>query len=235
MSDVRPNLRLMTIAAHVTGRFQLPIRKELDEYRKRGAEFNPNVFQLAVEGAMFPLKKRIMDFLARHPETYGFKYYAEANREKHREQYVKQIVALLKGVPVTKEMDQADPRTIVSYVTSLFSHDQGLCIRLSVHFILYGDTLRLLGTQKHASLYDRCVKFKDYGCFCMTELGHGSNVSGVETIATYDHARKEFVVHSPSGTAAWAPTSPFMASTWSSRPPRWPPASGATCSRCGGS
>ena len=39
------------------------------------------------------------------------------------------------------------------------------------------------------------------GCFAMSELGHGSNVPDVETVARYDAERGEFVVHTPSETA----------------------------------
>lgn len=40
------------------------------------------------------------------------------------------------------------------------------------------------------------------GCFGMTELGHGSNVAGVETTASFDSASDEFVVHTPTLTAS---------------------------------
>ena len=35
----------------------------------------------------------------------------------------------------------------------------------------------------------------------MTELGHGSNVKGIETIAEYDHENDEFIINSPTKTA----------------------------------
>lgn len=40
------------------------------------------------------------------------------------------------------------------------------------------------------------------GCYAQTELGHGSNVRGLETLAIWDPSDKTFVIHSPTLTAS---------------------------------
>jgi acyl-CoA oxidase len=39
------------------------------------------------------------------------------------------------------------------------------------------------------------------GCFCLTELGHGSDVSKLETTAHFDEVTNEFIIHSPTETS----------------------------------
>ena len=41
------------------------------------------------------------------------------------------------------------------------------------------------------------IELKLPGCFAMTETGHGSNVRGLITTATYDQATKNITIHSP--------------------------------------
>ncbi|KAK6157947.1 hypothetical protein DH2020_005261 [Rehmannia glutinosa] len=49
-------------------------------------------------------------------------------------------------------------------------------------------------------------KMQIIGCYAQTELGHGSNVQGLETTATFDPHTDEFVIHSPTLTSSkWWP------------------------------
>jgi len=44
------------------------------------------------------------------------------------------------------------------------------------------------------------------GCYAQTEMGHGSNVRGLETLATFDKETDEFIMHSPTLTSTkWWP------------------------------
>jgi len=62
-------------------------------------------------------------------------------------------------------------------------------------------TITNLGTDIHDDWRKRCEDGTDIGCFALTELGHGSNVRGILTTATYDRKQKEFILNTPSNKA----------------------------------
>jgi len=39
---------------------------------------------------------------------------------------------------------------------------------------------------------------ENMGCFCFTELGYGNNAPKMETTATFDKAKDEFVINCPT-------------------------------------
>lgn len=85
---------------------------------------------------------------------------------------------------------------------TLSYHDFSMVIKFGVQFGLWGMSVFFLGTDKHHQKYLKDIgSLKLPGCFAMTETGHGSNVRGLETTATYDHNKKIFTIHTPNPDA----------------------------------
>ncbi|KAL4351354.1 hypothetical protein GQ457_06G037570 [Hibiscus cannabinus] len=60
--------------------------------------------------------------------------------------------------------------------------------------------------EQKAKWLPMAYKVQILGCYAQTELGHGSNVRGLETTATFDPQTDEFVLHSPTLTSSkWWP------------------------------
>lgn len=77
-------------------------------------------------------------------------------------------------------------------------HDLSLLVKYGVQFGLFAGSVFLLGTRSHHERFLAAAgSLALPGCFAMTETAHGSNVRDIETIASYDAARREFVVHTP--------------------------------------
>lgn len=64
-------------------------------------------------------------------------------------------------------------------------------------------TLRDQGTpEQHELFLKKAENYEIIGCYAQTELGHGSNVRGLETTATWNSGDKTFTLHSPHLTAS---------------------------------
>ena len=76
--------------------------------------------------------------------------------------------------------------------------DGSLTIKFGVQFGLFGGSIQKLGTKKHHDHYlERTGEAKLLGCFAMTETGHGSNVRGIKTTATYDRLTDSIIIDTP--------------------------------------
>jgi acyl-CoA oxidase len=105
------------------------------------------------------------------------------------------------GYPVEYGGQGSPGRSVTAFET-LAMGDLSLLVKCGVQFGLFGGAILHLGTERHLERYLRDVAAFDLpGCFAMTETGHGSNVQALETTATYDSAREEFVVHTPHDDA----------------------------------
>ncbi len=85
---------------------------------------------------------------------------------------------------------------------AIFEHllftDGSLAVKFGVQFGLFGGSIQNLGTRRHHDQYLKATgKAALLGCFAMTETGHGSNVRGIKTTATYVHQSRSLVIHTP--------------------------------------
>ncbi|MCJ1308408.1 fatty-acyl coenzyme A oxidase [Agyrium rufum] len=72
-----------------------------------------------------------------------------------------------------------------------------------LHASMFLITLRDQGTpEQHELFLKKAENYEIIGCYAQTELGHGSNVRGLEMTATWNPEDKTFIIHSPHLTAS---------------------------------
>ncbi|KAE9607434.1 hypothetical protein Lal_00026774 [Lupinus albus] len=76
-----------------------------------------------------------------------------------------------------------------------------------LHWGMFVPAIKGQGTEEQQQKWlPLAHKMQIIGCYAQTELGHGSNVQGLETTATFDPKTDEFVIHSPTLTSSkWWP------------------------------
>lgn len=157
----------------------------------------------------------IMTSMEREPAFNQDDFY-DLTKEQLREQSMRRVTVLndaLAAIPPTSADNDnggtGNHHDIVAAarfaLTGIF--DPGTGTRMSVHFVLFYNTLLGNGTPQQIAYWNKkgakTLK-KFYGCFAMTELGHGSNVAGLETTATFDEKRDQFVINTPHlGATKW--------------------------------
>ncbi|MEJ7602450.1 MAG: acyl-CoA dehydrogenase [Kofleriaceae bacterium] len=97
--------------------------------------------------------------------------------------------------------DGTDQRPFMTSFEELATSDLSLLVKWGVQIGLYGGAIFALGTARHHARLAAVARCEELGCFAMSEVGHGSNVADLETTATYDHATRELVIHTPAESA----------------------------------
>ncbi|KAJ7539350.1 hypothetical protein O6H91_11G088400 [Diphasiastrum complanatum] len=154
-------------------------------------------------GEYSALRDKIVQFFLERPSLLTP---VEIAKDEHRELTMRQVLAVVRecGIRPLQYLLQ-EPGKYFAVTEAVGLVDLSLGIKLGVQFSLWGGSVMNLGTKKHHDKYFAGIDNVDYpGCFAMTELHHGSNVQGIETTATFDKAKDEFVVNTPNdGATKW--------------------------------
>ncbi|URE08857.1 acyl-coenzyme A oxidase [Musa troglodytarum] len=170
------------------------LRRVLDGHDIEGRDW---LFRLMEESSLFcPRRRGDRTFVA--PDY-------NQSMEQQREVTMRRIEYLLAHGVFEGWLTGSGPEALMrkfAFFECIGTYDHSLAIKLGVHFFLWGGAIQIFGTKHH---HDKWLKagenFQVMGCFAMTELGHGSNVRGLETIATYDANAGEFVINTPCESA----------------------------------
>ncbi|SHF53784.1 Acyl-coenzyme A oxidase [Arenibacter palladensis] len=125
------------------------------------------------------------------------------NKEEFREKVLTQVQYLAEaGYGAMAYPDAYGGTGNMSLYATIFENlmyvDGSLTVKFGVQFGLFGGSIQKLGTKKHHDRYLTAVgKAELLGCFAMTETGHGSNVRGIKTTATYNKEQDNITIHTP--------------------------------------
>ncbi|KAL5556350.1 hypothetical protein UlMin_038586 [Ulmus minor] len=149
------------------------------------------------------IQERVFQFFSSRPEL---QTPIEISKDDHRELCMRQLVALVKeaGIRPLRYVVE-DPAKYFAITEAAGSIDMSLGIKFGVQYSLWGGSVVNLGTQKHKDKYFDGIDNMEFpGCFAMTELHHGSNVQGLQTMATFDPITDEFIIDTPNdGAIKW--------------------------------
>ncbi|XP_051114816.1 acyl-coenzyme A oxidase 2, peroxisomal [Andrographis paniculata] len=130
----------------------------------------------------------------------------EISKDEHRELCMRQMMGIVReaGIRPFRYVVE-EPAKYFAIIEAVGSIDMSLGIKMGVQYSLWGGSVLNLGTKKHRDKYFERIDNLEYpGCFAMTELHHGSNVQGIQTVAKFDPITDEFIIDTPNdGAIKW--------------------------------
>ncbi len=178
-------------------------RKTITQLSATERTFNIDTLAQILDGSEAEIIKKVKTVISDKEFAYVYTDNLSDYREKVL-QWCKHLAAQGYGaMAYPKEYGgQGNMSQYFTIMETLSYHDLSLVIKFGVQFGLFGMSIYFLGTEKHHQKYLKSIGTLELpGCFAMTETGHGSNVRGIETTATYDHKTRSFDIHTPNELA----------------------------------
>ena len=166
-------------------------------------EFDPEAMKRLLDGGHTELRDEVRTLLAGDEFEYAYGLPLDDQRRQVMD-WLEILVDHGYGEKCFPEPDDGhrDLGEFLAIFETLGIFDLSLLVKFGVQFGLFGGSIQFLGTQRHHDEYlDRIASLDLQGCYAMTEMGRGSNVRDLETVARYDEDTDEFVIHTPTETA----------------------------------
>ena len=193
--------RIQVIQSHLLGHLDFPKDSSLDQYRLRGPQFPIKSFHDFYYGVGLEYYEELYP-LFRSTKSLTHDNDFRLTKSEKRAKIIQQITEIKPKLTFTRQNHLENSLRGFVFGRLLFSYDMPFCIRIGVHSTLFIDSLLSLGTEKHNKIIDDSYAIREFGCFAMTELGHGSNVGALGTTATYIHETREFEINTSDPLAA---------------------------------
>lgn len=165
---------------------------------RKNASFNVQELIHFLNGGAELTKKRkfIESVLSKNPEEQHSLY--NNNRHEYVQQHIKEFVRIHK--PFKNFQPTNEDICFMSDVSTGFG-------ALNNSHGLFFATLIGQGSDEQIQYWvPKLMNFEITGSYAQTELGHGSNVRGLQTIAEYDKASESFIINTPTLTSMkWWP------------------------------